>query len=249
MEAAFLAAAGSPQSPPSPLAMAGIQRCETAADSDETGPPAPAPGAKRRPTAAEAVRCAPKKPSLVLEWADLPPDLLGSPPAGSPQGSPVAEAAPPSPALLEAPAPLLTAPSRHRKEGALEAMLARRQSGKSVSHAATARYLAGISLDLSPAERRAAAAEDAATYVQAVVRGGAARRALAKERADEAGAAVELHESSPEVSAKRQPSLVPPAPPSVRVPKEEKPAYVYSQDPRLVRVRARVRVRVRVRVS
>ena len=111
-------------------------------------------------------------------------------------------------------------------------MLARRQSGKSVSHAATARYLAGISLDLSPAERRTAAAEDAATYVQAVVRGGAARRALAKARAEEADAAAELDESTPEVSAKRQPSLVPPAPPSVRAPKEEKPAYVYSQDPR-----------------
>lgn len=230
VEAAFLAAASSPgpASPPSPLAMAGIHRCETAADSDDTGPPAPAPGAKRRPTAAEAVRCAPKKP---LEAADLPPDLWGSPSAGSPEGSPAAEAAPPSPALLEAPAPSLTAPSRHRNMGALEAMLARRQSGKSVSQAATVRR-AAISPGLSPAERRAAADADAATVVQAVVRGGAARRALAKARAEGGDAAADLDESTPEVSAKRQPSLVPPAPPSVRALKEEKPAYVYSHDPR-----------------
>lgn len=238
MEATFLAAAGSPAagslrpaSPPSPLAMAGLRRCETATDSGDTGLPAPA--GKRRPTAGEAVTCATKKP---LDFADLPLDLWGSPlsPAA---GSPVVEAAVPSPVSLEAPAPSLTAPSRHRKASrqALEEMLAISQCGKSGSQAMALRTAAAAP-DVSPASKaraarrdeRAAAEAEAATYVQAVIRGGAARRAMAKAHAEGGGVA----DSMPAVPAKRQPSLVPPALPSVPVPKDEKPAYIYSQDSR-----------------
>lgn len=234
VEATFLAAAGSlgPASPPSPLAMAGLHRCEMAVDSGDTGPPAPA--GKRRPTAEEAVTCAAKQP---LDFADLPLDLWESPSAGSP----AAEATAPSPVLLESFAPSMTAPSRQRKASreALEGMLASSQCGKSASQAMAAR-LAATASDVSPAskaraarrEKRAAAEAEAATVVQAAIRGGAARRAMAKARAEGGDASVDLADSMPAVPAKRQPSLVPPALPSVRVPKDEKPAYVYSQDSR-----------------
>ena len=234
VEAAFLAAAGvlGPASPPSPLAMAGLHRCETAADSGDTGPPAPA--GKRRPTAEEAVTCAARRP---LDLADLPLDLWDTPSAGSP----VAEAAATSPVSFESSAPSLTAPSRHRKasKDALQGMLAISQCGHSASQAMAART-ATAATKVSPTskarqarrDKRVASEAEAATVVQAVIRGGAARRAMAKARAEGGDASVDLADSMPAVPAKRQPSLVPPALPSVPVPKDEKPAYIFSQDSR-----------------